>query len=581
MMLLVTLLIAPLLASSATGGVSFRGVDDCPAPDARGARWKLGTHLFAANVALADALNDGQVTIPPYGSIPVNADVLRALRKFPDDFRGGVVGPDAFPDIYVGQSLVHVDKSAEHDRWTSDDWLQHVVREARAWRSRPWDRPDQDPDRVLAFAYGFLVHAAGDVFGHSYVNDWGDGQPGGASYAWDWAKPIVVARHVVLESYIGKFTPATNDTIDIWPRFAAEVLIKHPAILNHTEEGAPHYKHWMRLHRWLGTSIEQATAEMNAGSSASLPYGVRCGKEPHACARKEFFESWRLDIDRGMRALVNANLVLGRAILAHRVPEGAKALMDWNGEWTLKMHGGHIPAEVMKWIAEHDPLAPVKDSLAALALNYLETQLARQISYLEMMSRPAYYMDSVYKPNGPSVRAAINAEMRLGSDSVLKWTAFAPLYNTVILTKLTLLDGHGLNELARRAGVATPFYPASDRVNVMLNVVKSMDGHRQWEGEPFGLPYRAGSMASGGKPGARYQAASRTMPEAASGFPLWGDPVARERIFSRIFKGFGEGPGDPMPPSGPDRVRQGKANDALRPPAIPNPREGAAPRRRP
>jgi hypothetical protein len=544
------------------------------------ARWKLNTHVFAANLALADAINDGQVTIPPYGAIAVNADALRALRKFPNDFRGGVVGPDVFPDIYVGQSLAHADKSAEHDRWTSDDWLQHLFRQARAWRSRPWSNPAADPDRVLAFAYGFLVHAAGDVFGHSYVNDWGDGQPGGGAYAWDWANPMIVARHVVVESYISKFTPRTNDTIDIWPRFAAELLIKHPAILDHTEQGAPHYKHWMRMHRWLGTSIAQATEEMSGDAS----YPVRCGAHPVACARKEFFESWQADIDHGLHNLVEANLVLGRAILAHRVPDGIKAFFDWNSEWALKMHGAHAPAEVMKWISEHDPLAPVKDSLAALALAFLKNQYPREFAYLQMMSRPAYYMDSVYKPNGPRVRGAINADMHLGPDSLLKWTEFAPLYNTVILTKLALLDGRGLNELARRAGIATPLYPESDRANVMLSVLKSMDGHRQWEGAPFGMPYRpyTGPVAVGGKRGAPRVMTAGSVVNVASGFPFWGDPVAREKIFSRIFKGYGPGPGKSVIAGTPDELPSGKNTTGIRrPPVVTTPRPVAVPRRKP
>lgn len=550
-----------------------------------GARWKLNTHVFAANLALADALDDGQVTIPPYGAIAVNADALRALGKFPNDFRGGVVGPDVFPDIYVGQSLAHADKSAEHDRWTSDDWLQHLFRQARAWRSRPWSGSAEDPDRVLAFAYGFLVHAAGDVFGHSYVNDWGDGKPGGAAYAWDWANPIVVGRHVVLESYIGKFTPPTDARIDIWPRFAAELLIKHRAILDHSEKGAPHYQHWMRMHRWLGKSIEQAIAEMNSPPTTNAAYAQQCLAHADACMRKEFFESWQLDIDRGLRALVGANLVLGRAILAHRVPDGIKAFMDWNSEWTLKMHGAHAPAEVMKWIAEHDPLAPVKDSLAALALEFLKNQYPREFAYLKMMSRPAYYMDSVYKPNGAYVRGAVNADMHVGPDSLLKWTQFAPLYNTVILTKLTLLDGRGLNELARRAGITTSFYPNSDRVNVMLSVVKSMDGHQQWEGEPFGKPYRAyaGAVATGGKAGAPREMTTATVLEAASGFPFWGDAVAREKIFGRVFKGFGPGPGEPdLTGVVPNELPSGKdATGIRRPPVVSTPRPVAVPRRQP
>jgi hypothetical protein len=159
--------------------------------------------------------------------------------------------------------------------------------------------------------------------------------------------------------------------------------------------------------------------------------------------------------------------------------------------------------------------------------------------------------------------------MHLSADSVLKWIEFAPLYNSVILTKLTLLDGRGLNELARRAGIATPFYPNSDRVNVMLSVVKSMDGHGQWEGEPFGVAYRAGPVSTGGKR-VLPVATTRMALEVGSGFPFWGDPVAREKIFGRIFKGYGPGPGNPVLTGTPDELSTGKnATGIRRPPFVP------------
>lgn len=126
--------------------------------------WKPNTHVFAANKALVDALPDGMVTIPPYGEIAVNANVLRALRNYPTAYRAGVVGPDVFPDIWVGQSLVHVDREQDVTRWVSDDWLAQLFREA-------WSLPNGDErDRALAFTYGFLTHASGDMFAHTYVN---------------------------------------------------------------------------------------------------------------------------------------------------------------------------------------------------------------------------------------------------------------------------------------------------------------------------------------------------------------------------------------------------------------------------
>ena len=96
--------------------------------DAR--RWKINTHLFAANKALADALHDGKVTIPPYGEFPIAASALRALKAEPAAYRAGVLAPDLFPDMYVGGWVLHSDTPQE---WNADMWMRHVWTTARRW----------------------------------------------------------------------------------------------------------------------------------------------------------------------------------------------------------------------------------------------------------------------------------------------------------------------------------------------------------------------------------------------------------------------------------------------------------------
>lgn len=520
-------------------------VEASPPPSTlpHGTRWKPNTHIFAANLAMQDALDDGKVTIPPYGEIPANPDAVRALRRFPNDYRGGVLGPDVFPDIYVGQSLAHADKSADHDRWTSDHWLRHVLREARTLGQRT--NSDDERDRALAFAYGFVTHAAGDMFGHSYVNDWGDGRRGEALRVWDWSDPIVVARHVVLESYVGAHVPATDLTIDVWPRFVANTLIRHDRVLASTAGDAPHYRHWVRLHARVSDALEDAKRGMRAGLPDGAPYAAQCLAHPDACAAKEFLETWQRNLEEGMRELVVANLALGRGILTHRVTDGISAFTSWNAEWTPKMHGAHAPAEAMKWIAANNPLTPLTDAVRDSIVRFLLDQYRREFAYLRMMASPAMYMDSVYRP---SIRAMIDADMHLGSDARLDWREFEPLYNTVILSKLALLDGAGLNELARRAGVAAPPYPDGDSVNVLFGVVRTMDGHHQWNPDSaYGYryqPYRPPGSTTTAK-GARLAPTAEQLARARAftGFAFYADPEAREKVFARIFKGYGPGPG--------------------------------------
>lgn len=529
--------------------------DSARDPVAAPRAWKPNTHLFAANLALRDALDDGRVTIPPYGEIAVPLEVLRALGAYPDHYRAGVVGPDVFPDVWTGQSFAHVDQSGDGGRWTSDGWMRHVLRTAREWGPEGPER-----DRALAFAYGYVTHAAGDVFGHSYVNAWAGG-------AWDWGRPTVVRRHVVLEAYVGAHTPPTVTEMAVWDRFVAEALIKHTRVRGQTP-GAVHYRTFLELYDWLGPAVERAKAEMRKGLREDATYTEQCLAHPVWCGRKEFLETWHRDIDRGFRALVAANRELGAAIAEDRALDGVSALNRWAGEWIPKMAGGHAVGEAAAWIRAWDPLAPLLDPVEEQVMTWVTEALAREIELLRLLLDPASYMDESFPPG---TRARVDAEMALGPDGRLRWERFAPLYNTVVLSKLALLDGAGLNELARRAGIARSVYAPDG--HVLFATVKSMDGHRQWEGAPYGflhVPYFAppesqpgrrpvvpSAVRVGGRPTST--PAPTAVPSGGtaaglalhpSGFALWGDPEVRTKVFGRIFKGFpelGPGPGPEVP----------------------------------
>jgi hypothetical protein len=508
--------------------------------------WKPNTHVFAANLALKDALGDGHVTIPPYGEFAVPADVLRAIRGYPADYRAGVIGPDVFPDVYAGQSFAHVDHSGDQEKWTSDNWLRHLFRQAHAESESGPKR-----DRSLAFAYGYLTHAAGDMFGHTYVN----AKAGGI---WDFARMDVVSRHVVLEGYIGKHTPATESTIAVWERFVAEALIKHPAPRAHMK-GAVHYKRFLALHDWLGPALEQAVDSMKNGVRDGATYGEQCLANPIWCGRKEFLETWDRDVDEGLRALVGANREVGEAIMENDLPAVMSALTRWQTDWLPKILGAHAPAEVAKWIRENNPLTPLTAPIKKEIVEWLADEFAREIAIIKKMMDPASYMDDLFSP---AVRAQIDQDLALAPSGLLNWQEFTPLYNTVILSKLVLLDGRGLNELARRAGVAAPLYPEDRLTNILLGVVKSMDGNDQWTGGNYGLPYQPyqpPAAAQRRKDGriTVATAGQRLTTRAASGFAFWGNQEAREKVFGRIFKGYGPGPGRSLPPGA----------DVLTPPA--------------
>jgi Zinc dependent phospholipase C len=150
--------------------------------------WGLKTHVWISQEVLNEVLADGHVTLGGR-RYKLPEHVYNALRIHPERYRMGSMGPDVFPDPVVGQSTTH---RGVDGGWQTDEWLKHVLRGA------------QSPEEI-AFAYGFVAHAAGDIFAHTYVN----------AYAGDIFnlkdEREVERRHFVLEKYIEALTPHPRD----------------------------------------------------------------------------------------------------------------------------------------------------------------------------------------------------------------------------------------------------------------------------------------------------------------------------------------------------------------------------------
>jgi hypothetical protein len=146
--------------------------------------WSLKTHVWIAQQIINDAA-DGQLAIAG-GNYALPPHVLNALRLHPDRYRMGSLGPDVFPDPVVGQMTTH---PGIDGGWHTDDWLKHLLTSAGT--------PEE-----IAFAYGFVAHAAGDIFAHSYVNAYA-----GDIFLLTDGEREVELRHFVLEKYIESLTP--------------------------------------------------------------------------------------------------------------------------------------------------------------------------------------------------------------------------------------------------------------------------------------------------------------------------------------------------------------------------------------
>lgn len=122
----------------------------------------------------------------------VRPEVREALLNYSHAYRLGSIGPDGFPDLVGAQMTTHPGVPEKPGGWVTDDWLRWVMGHA--------ERPEE-----VAFAYGYLTHAASDVFAHTYVN----------TYAGDFFsfadEQEVELRHMALENFILEHQPPLLD----------------------------------------------------------------------------------------------------------------------------------------------------------------------------------------------------------------------------------------------------------------------------------------------------------------------------------------------------------------------------------
>ncbi|HUH15478.1 MAG TPA: hypothetical protein VML35_06310, partial [Gaiellaceae bacterium] len=179
--------------------------------------FKPYTHVEIAKDVRNDLIEDGKLDITGYradGSpfvteYTVHPRVLDALVKYPGHYYAGTVGPDGFPDVTFGQRIIH-----PNDTGT---WLARVFDMAWAAQIDP-AFTDDERLQILAFAYGYATHAAGDFFAHTLVNEFTEGVfpavfdiVAGETKERDAANAI---RHLLLETYIGDATPGLDGNGD-------------------------------------------------------------------------------------------------------------------------------------------------------------------------------------------------------------------------------------------------------------------------------------------------------------------------------------------------------------------------------
>lgn len=522
--------------------------------------FKPSTHEQSAFEAYGDAVEDGVVTIPVGTDgatidAPVDPELLAALRLHPEAYRAGVLGPDAYPDIYVGQSMIHPDTRTDNDREPvdlgrrsyTDDWLRHVWAAANAEPAGP------DRQKALAFAAGFLTHAAGDIWGHTLVNEFAQGVFPSVT---DVGEAAIAVRHVIVEGYIDHrrpvpaVDPADLSNLDPPTDFITRTLITSDFARQHSEP--VHFDLFTARRATLQSELDRDSADLTQQDKSILDAPANPIEAAFLRARIKLNRMWIKAIDDGLAAWPTFSTKIARAVLA---PDSSFAAakeeaIRFGFTTVAPMVGIPAPAgeavlRLRAWLLGLDesvrarlkPLTDFVKQVEDLGVNFLLERFI-DVSALPPAMKQVVDLDGNSKLSLDELRNLSKVEVLMNDpaiidpadkarlDSLLGVDSthptfdplrFAAYRDTVTMSKLILLNRDGLNGLAAALGVEGELYPADDpaTANVMLGWVRSLDGEYQW---------RSTSL--------------RADDRRAFGFGtmrLWEDCRSRDSVFRRIF----------------------------------------------
>jgi len=438
--------------------------------------WKPETHLYTANV-IADDAKDGKVTIPPYGEFEIAETAKQMLAQL-DYYRGGSVGPDAFPDLWTGQSYIHP--------------------KTRAWVLHLWDRAGSYNDpKVWAFTYGFYLHIAGDAWCHDWVNEYAGGS---FPYAKEFQEnpnkaTLNVMRHMAIENTFDKAREKAEKlpvcTIAIPCDFMLKELVLYPD---------------------LRTEMNPMVQALTKLYDEKKPY-----EKDRVLGLRTYNARWFTDLDVGLKKYVEANERAWKAAIEK--DENVLTALEGNlGGWAednlLSMLGApdivadaaNAPGKILAALADGITallrMAGIDiDVLAALKEKFVNAMLKSTMgmtkeefrAVLEAEANTELFPDKLETirqeigvipaqaawPHGPET-AETDATKAVAYLNTVKVNG--PLYNTIILGKITLLKPEEFKRLAE-ASQAAP--QGNLPVNVMLeNWLEGIDFSRQSQWTP-------------------------------------------------------------------------------------------------
>ena len=474
--------------------------------------WKPTTHVYFAEIAAKDAA-DGSVEIPLLDgrvlTYPITGKTLDALKSRRAYYRAGVLGPDGYPDMMTGQQVIHPSGRDSKIKGGSDAWLNHI------WGSFKGDA------RQHAFRMGFLTHAAGDMFGHTFINHFT-----GAPFTFS---PVSNAiKHVVLEGYVDKRLPANalkgsffdasisglegliySSMVDADRNKALRTKLLRSGAPG-TAASVPSIFSSIRTNlrnkiKWYNDRIAQYDDDIEHCAIWNPTCYPRAKKNGFIAAngiQHAYRKAWIKDVDEGLRAWpgVSHRVAVALFFNSERKTDTEKAdeILTWYAQRHLLSMAGapdFVGATTLLIGKIIDAITPdfLLEPIRKLKENMLNAMLKAAIGMdknelKKYLTRPDRYFDEVMnKGAGENVTLKrFNAKYLHIRDTAYKNPAESfdyrnvpAAYNTALMSKLIYLSNAQINDLLGKVGssMAGKFRYQ----NIMLGFIDTLDGSRQWQ----------------------------------------------------------------------------------------------------
>ena len=478
--------------------------------------FKPKTHIYTG-YRLIEYLNSSTIQnngfkIPFNGEyFDANQQVCDAILKYQGYFLLGTIGPDGFPDILFGQMIIHpdlrcsyingscsppgltffnrtannCDNNTNSTKTWSYEWLQHLVKSALNYSSSdPTDR-----DKILAFVYGYLLHAAGDVWSHTFINEYSKGS---------WPEDLyggreIIIKHLLIEGFIAKNTPQgvfdsakeliyDIDQEDVITDFLYETFVNNTWATDRA-----------------GNSLIGLMTQLKGKIKSESPSGVLIGQE---WIEDLYAACWIKEIDKGLKEWIKVSFQINKELFVKENTDAISQLVtDYYKNYGERMLGIHpkdvlmdcipiIPDDVLRLCNPDEVVELFTNQIMDLVSDSFEDIKGNLLNFIfEQAFGMTYDKIKEYLSNdikqqvlndevGESTVNEISDLMHLnGTPPTFNDDEFAIIYNTIQLFKLSLFTNNQLDQLLIRHNVG-PLGNFSS--NIFLDFIKSLDGNHQW-----------------------------------------------------------------------------------------------------